>query len=168
MIALLSGEFVNLSPICRIAEHSQDASSPPTRGASASQCWCFLLLCGMIYWLLRVIIFLYLSPFYPQLDRPPPFPLYDPACSSLIVAVRVVYTLGPSLWASCWSVSSSLRAPRCQCSDSVSADSIFQEYCHLLTVLLNSIQDMSLLTPSLFLKQGYTNCIMCNILKRGK
>lgn len=37
------------------------------------------------------------SPFYPQLDQLPPFPLYDPACSSLFVSVRVLNTLGPSV-----------------------------------------------------------------------
>lgn len=147
MVALLGREFVNLPLLCGNAEHSHDASGPPTAGACSSS-----LSAGgsssswMIFWLLRSSALLCLSPFSPQLGQLPPLPLVPavPSCpilsSFLSPCSQHPRPLCPG---QLLSDSSSLCAPRCEHSDPVSADGVLQEACHLLTVLLNSTHDVT-------------------------
>lgn len=94
MIALLRREFVNIPLLCGIAEHSHDASGPPTRGAFGS-----FLRAGVSSFPLGWFIdcqgpasFCICPLFYPQLGQLQPC---NPACCPLPLSIRVVTAQAP-------------------------------------------------------------------------
>lgn len=147
MIALLGREFVNLPLLCGIAEHSHDASGPPTRGAFGSSLsflafppspWDDLLTVKAQLPSVFVPLFI---PSWVSSHRSLRSRLCDPARCPL--PLRSVWsTPGPSVRASRCRDPSSLRAPRGERSDPVSADGVLQEPCYLLAVLLHRTQDI--------------------------
>lgn len=139
MIALLGREFVNLPLLCLIAEHSHDASGPPTRGTFGSSLRTSVssLCLGWFSDWQGSASFCICPCFYPQLGPLPSVPrrVILPRCP-LPYLDPCGHRPGPSVWASSCRDPSSLCAPRSERSDPVSADGVLQEPRHLLTVLL--------------------------------